>query len=113
MENIRLQIPDDENLPNEVNQGNHFAELVPGGELVVKDRAFADFLIREFKLEELPTTAENLSADLSKLKVAALVEKAKSAGIENAEKLKKTELINALVSVNQPAETDSNNGEEE
>lgn len=57
---IKLKVPKNnkKGLPETVNQGNFQTELKPGGSVETESREFADWLIREFDLEEaLPATA--------------------------------------------------------
>lgn len=50
---IKLKVPKKKDLPESVNQGNFHAELKPGGSVETSSRAFADWLIREYELEEI------------------------------------------------------------
>ena len=60
-ETIKLRVPDDvpEDFPESVEQGNLATKLPVGGEIEIKNRKFADWLIREHGLAEVkPETGQ-------------------------------------------------------
>lgn len=101
MSEILLKVPEEVEAEF-VNQGNFEAQLTAGKTISITSRKFADYLIREFGLEEQPTTAESLATELGKLKVGELVVKAQELNIEKANSLKKGELIEAIVKATLP-----------
>ncbi|MBX7170148.1 MAG: Rho termination factor N-terminal domain-containing protein [Pyrinomonadaceae bacterium] len=100
-EEISLKVPDEIEVEF-VSQGNFEAELKPGEIVKTKSRKFADWLISNHNLEEVPTSAESLANELGKIKVGELVQKAEQLKIENPKSLKKDELVQAIVKASFP-----------
>jgi hypothetical protein len=106
-EKFTLKVPET-NLTEFISQGNHSAELTANGTVETDSREFADYLISKHGCVEVASGDDSLAAELGKLTIAQLLEKAAEANIENAKQLKKGELIAAIIA----ASTKPNGGTE-